>query len=59
MTDTFHELKRAGVLTYGYQRAENAALVTFSPQVVNPCGSRERLADLLEMRLVRKRVWKP
>ena len=53
------DMKTAGVLTFGFQPGEDAFLVRFSGEFVKPYGSRERLAGLLEMRLVLMRVWKP
>ena len=54
MEDGFGELREAGLLTFVRQDI-GTCLVKFSPKY----GSGERLADLLEMRLVAKRQWKP
>ena len=56
----FYGLRDAGLLTFGYMRAEEAFLVRFSAdKIAKVYGSREILAELIEMRLVVKREWKP
>ena len=59
LTSSLVELQKADVLTPGYVRSEDTYLVSFCPEFVRLYGSREQLAELLEVRLVLMREWKP